>query len=122
MPIDHVFVSGKSDGGDASLVQPSNWNDHHAIAATIQVFTSSGTYTPTANTKLAIVEVVGGGAGGGGSDGSGNSGAGGGAGGYARKKVANPTSQTVTIGAGGAGGAANTGGSSGGTTSFGAIV
>lgn len=29
--IKHVFVSGKSDGGDATLVQPSNWNAEHVV-------------------------------------------------------------------------------------------
>lgn len=29
MPITHPFVSGKSDGGDATLVRPSNWNADH---------------------------------------------------------------------------------------------
>lgn len=29
--IKHAFVSGKTDGGDATLVQPSNWNAEHAI-------------------------------------------------------------------------------------------
>ncbi len=27
----HAFSSGKSDGGDATLVQPSNWNANHTI-------------------------------------------------------------------------------------------
>lgn len=27
----HAFQSGKSDGGDATLVQPSNWNAEHTI-------------------------------------------------------------------------------------------
>jgi len=31
MAITHTFVSGKADGGDASLVQPSNWNAAHNI-------------------------------------------------------------------------------------------
>ena len=30
MPISHPFVSGKADGGDATLVRPSNWNASHA--------------------------------------------------------------------------------------------
>jgi hypothetical protein len=30
MPITHSFVSGKSDGGDATLVRPSDWNASHA--------------------------------------------------------------------------------------------
>jgi len=31
MPIKHAFTSGKSDGGDATLVRPSNWNADHTI-------------------------------------------------------------------------------------------
>jgi hypothetical protein len=27
----HAFVSGKADGGDATLVQPSNWNADHVV-------------------------------------------------------------------------------------------
>jgi hypothetical protein len=27
----HKFVSGKADGGDATLVRPSNWNDEHDL-------------------------------------------------------------------------------------------
>lgn len=33
MGIKHPFVSGKTDSGDATLVQPSNWNASHAIDA-----------------------------------------------------------------------------------------
>lgn len=29
MPIKHAFTSAKSDGGDATLVRPSNWNADH---------------------------------------------------------------------------------------------
>ena len=29
--IKHAFVSGKSDGGDATLVRPSNWNAEHIV-------------------------------------------------------------------------------------------
>lgn len=32
MSITHSFVSAKSDGGDATLVRPSDWNDDHVIA------------------------------------------------------------------------------------------
>ena len=31
MAIKHAFTSGKADGGDATLVQPSNWNADHTI-------------------------------------------------------------------------------------------
>lgn len=78
----------------------------------IQVFTSSGTYTPSTNMLYCIVELVGGGGGGGGVNNPGfnNGGAGGGAGagGYARKLFDAATigaSQTITIGSGGTPGA-----------------
>ena len=29
--IKHTFVSGKTDGGDATLVRPSNWNAEHTV-------------------------------------------------------------------------------------------
>jgi hypothetical protein len=28
----HSFTSGVSDSGDASLVQPSNWNEEHVLS------------------------------------------------------------------------------------------
>lgn len=31
MALTHAFVSGKTDGGDATQVQPSNWNASHTI-------------------------------------------------------------------------------------------
>ena len=31
MPVTHSFTSGKADGGDSTLVQPSNWNANHSI-------------------------------------------------------------------------------------------
>jgi len=91
-----------------------------------QVFTSTGTYTPSAGMLSAIIECMGGGGAGGGSTGSVSfltSGGGGGAGSYARKYVsaADVTpSQSVTMGAGGAG-AANAIGGNGGDTSVGAL-
>lgn len=95
----------------------------------IQTFTSSGTYTPTANMKYCIIECVGGGGGGGGAASAAASdvapGGGGGGGGYARKFASSATiggSQTVTIGAAGsAGSAGNNVGGNGGDTSVGAI-
>jgi hypothetical protein len=35
MPITHTFVSGKADGGDSTLVRPSNWNADHSGMATV---------------------------------------------------------------------------------------
>lgn len=100
------------------------------LSINVQVFTSSGTYTPTAGMLYCIVECQGGGGGGGGAAATGAStvaaGGGGGGGGYARKTVSAATigaSQTVTIGAGGTAGSSSGGnGGNGGTTSLGAIV
>lgn len=97
---------------------------------TTQVFTASGTYTPTVGMKYCTIEVVGGGAGGGGSATTAamevSGGGGGGSGGYARKTVNSSiigVSKAVTVGAGGAGGN-NTGsdGAAGNATSVGVIV
>ena len=95
----------------------------------VQQFTASGTYTPTAGCKSALVELVGGGGGGGGcfltSAGSSSAGGGGGSGGYSRSIITNPVSTVVTIGTGGtAGTVANppVAGSNGGVTSFGSLV
>lgn len=90
----------------------------------VQVFTSSGTYTPTAGANSAIVVAVGGGGGGGGTAATTASQvavAGPGAGGsWGSARATSLSSQTVTIGAAGAAGAAgaNVGGG-GGQTSIG---
>lgn len=34
MAVKHKFVSAIADGGDSSLVRPSNWNDSHSIVWT----------------------------------------------------------------------------------------
>lgn len=96
----------------------------------IQVFTATGTYTPTSGMKYCIVELVGGGGGGGGTTTCAaneiSSGGGGGGGGYAIKMFSAATigaSQAVTIGAGGTAGAVGGGtGGTGGTTSLGALL
>lgn len=94
-----------------------------------QTFTSSGTYTPTANMVYCIVELVASGGGGGGAAGvaaQSAGGGGGGAGGYAKKIFDATTigaSQVVTIGASGAGGAAGANnGANGAATSLGALL
>ena len=82
----------------------------------IQVFTSSGTWTKPSGINAIIVEVQGGG--GGGRNGGANaySGGGGGAGGYALSLITNPSSsETITIGGGGSGGP-------GGASSFGSLL
>lgn len=100
------------------------------VRVNTQVFTSSGTYTPTAGTQYVWVRLVGGGGGGGATTTTSAvqaSAAGGGAGGgYSEKVISIATlgaSQTVTVGAGGTAGAAPGGnGSVGGSTSFGALL
>lgn len=42
--IKHRFVSGKSDGGDATLVRPSNWNDVHTSPFSFDSIDLDGTY------------------------------------------------------------------------------
>jgi hypothetical protein len=46
MGIKHTFVSSKSDGADATLVQPSNWNDEHTIDSEIAIPTVASPATP----------------------------------------------------------------------------
>ena len=85
----------------------------------VQVFTSTGTYTPTTGMKYAMIEVVGGGGGGGGTTGgagASSAGSGGGGGGYARKLATAAqvgASGTVTVNSGGTAG--TSGGGTGGT-------
>lgn len=96
----------------------------------VQIFTASGTYTPTAGMKFCTVELVAGGGGSGGiaaTTGGTNCAASGGGGGaqYTRKTVTAATvgaSQSITIGAGGTAGTNAPGnGAAGGITVFGAL-
>jgi hypothetical protein len=95
-----------------------------------QVFTTTGTYTPTSGMIFCEIEVVGAGGGGGGaaagSSTLANTAGGGGGGGYARGIFTAATigaSKAVTIGAGGTGGTAGAhNGVGGGTTSVGSLI
>lgn len=93
---------------------------------TVQIFTSSGTYTKPAGLVVAIVEVCGGGGGGGGSTNASATAGGGGGGASTRTRLlasAIGATETVTIGAGGAGGnTAGSNGSAGGTSSLGVLA
>ena len=45
MPDKHTFTSAIADGGDATLVRPSNWNDYHVspyASGSFTVATGSG--------------------------------------------------------------------------------
>lgn len=93
-----------------------------AGGASVQVFSSSGTFTPTANKVSFLVLATGGGGGGGGSS-STSYAAGGGGGGGTALRVYNSTemgaSASVTVGGGGSGGGPNNGsGSTGGASVF----
>lgn len=94
-----------------------------------QIFTTTGTYTPTSGMKYCIVEAQGGGGGGGGASASAtgaSAGEGGSGGGYSKGVFTAAqigASQAVTIGAAGAAGTAgNHNGGAGGTTSVGALI
>ena len=102
----------KSAGAGAT----SLWGSASAAPASVQVFTSSGTWTKPAGVTAVMVELCGGGGQGGTANGIDNGSAGGGGGGYSREllDVSGYSSQTVTIGAGGGG--------AGGTTSFGSLL
>lgn len=118
-----VGTSGQvlTSNGSSALPTWQNASPGNAFTTiTVQIFTSSGTYTPTSGMKYCTIECVGGGGGGGGTNTTGSTGSsvggGGGGGGYARKTVSSSiigASQTVTVGSGG--NAGSTGGGNGGS-------
>ncbi len=101
-----------------------------AIPIGRQIFTSSGTYTPTSGTYKVRIRLVGGGGGGGSTDdkatGSAESAAAGGASGAYLEHWIDPgaaiTGGTVTVGAGGAGGTTSTSGAQGSTGGDSSVV
>lgn len=96
-------------------------------SVTVQKFSSSATYTPTAGTKYVEIKMVGGGGGGGGVNTAGNSGAGGGgSGGYIEVVLTAAqigASLAISIGAAGTAGSTSGGnGGNGGNTTVGASL
>ena len=117
-----------ADGSSGEFLQTNGSGKLSFSAAggglqSIQVFTSSGTWTKPSGISKVKVTVVGGGGGGYGRNTYNEEGPGGGGGGSAIKfiDVSSVSSVSVTIGAGGAGGA-NADASDGGTTSFGSYT
>jgi hypothetical protein len=112
-----------SNGVGVSPTWQTNTSNTFTVAR--QVFTNSGTYTPTAGMDYCIIEAIGGGGGGGGYilNNDIRFGGGGAEGGYANGVFSAATvgaSQVVTIGA--AGTATTAAGGVGGTTSVGALI
>jgi hypothetical protein len=119
---------GKIDGTTAAAGQVIKQNSAGtglefgtAGLQSMQVFTSSGTWTKPAGINKIKVYVTGAGGGGGGGEPNWNNGGGGGGGGTAIEiiDVSAVSSVSVTVGTGGSGGAAQTNGSAGGSSSFG---
>lgn len=119
----NVASSEPGVSGDWALLQPS---------MVVEEFTTSGTYTKYAQSKLVIVDaLIGAGAGGSSGESSGTtgskSGGGGGGGGMFAKATFLPSqlgaTETVTIGAGGSGGSGDlVSGSAGGSSQFGSLL
>ena len=124
-----TFFKTLLDDVDAATFRASIGAGSTTLTVSQQVFTSSGTYTPSAGMQFAIIECIGGGGGGGGTGSAaanvGIGSSGGGAGGWSRRRVTAAdigASKTVTIGTAGVGGAAgNNAGTSGGDTSVGTL-
>ena len=105
----------------ATIVNSGTATGFASGLASVQTFTSSGTWTRPAGITKVIMEVQGAGGGGGRNDTYNYRGTSGSAGGYAKKllDVSSVASSTITIGAGGAGGAADTNdGAAGGLSSW----
>ena len=87
----------------------------------VQVFTSTDTWTKPAGVTQVVVEAVGGGGGGGAAIDASAGAGGGGSGGYCKEFITSPgSSQSVTVGTGGSGGSLSNG-SGGGASSFGSF-
>lgn len=119
-----VKVDGTTITATAGVISAVGGGGGTGTLLNVQVFTTSGTYTPTSGTTTVYGEMVGGGGGGGGcastSGTQSNAGGGGGAGAYQKFKWTSPTSSAITIGAAGtAGTTVPSAGGAGGATQVG---
>lgn len=55
----HKFASAKSDGGDTTLVRPSNWNDEHDLTAVANSVLASGATTAVGEVTLSASNLLG---------------------------------------------------------------
>lgn len=55
----HSFNSLVADGGDTSLVQPSNWNENHVLTATANSVLASGATTTVGEITLSASNLLG---------------------------------------------------------------
>ena len=55
MPITHLFASAKSDGADATLVQPGDWNAAHVSSDPVSAIVAAGAI---ANTETVVTGVT----------------------------------------------------------------
>ena len=117
-------TSGQVLTSNGASTDPTYATVNTGVLKSIQVFTSSDTWTRPSGITLVVVQVVGGGGGGGGAHtvNLGPVGLGGGGGGYSKKIISSAgATEVVTVGAGGTAGSAGGGaGGTGGTSSFGA--
>ncbi len=126
-----LTISGSANAslsGNLAVTGALTKNSHPVVTQVKrQVFSSTGTYTPTSGIVYVDVEIVGGGGGGGGCDSTaGSAGGGGGGGNYAKGIFTSAqigASQTVTLGAAGTAGSSSGGtGGNGGNSSFGSLI
>ena len=54
MGIKHAFTNPKADGGDTTVVRPSDWNAEHVMASTISVVFDGGTSAITGNPEVDV--------------------------------------------------------------------
>jgi hypothetical protein len=115
------FLTLHADPTSALHAATKQYVDLRVRSVKRQVFTASGTYTPSSGMIYCIIECIGNGGGGGSAAGAAPSvygGGGGGSGGYSRLLATAATigaSQTVTVGSGAAGGASGSNNGANGT-------